>query len=96
MQHFRQPVHRTFFIRIAHALDKRADGVVVSVADAIVNDGLLLDAFFGNCEREMNSRFVVAGGVHPGSPRMFFTFRAAGLNAVGYRRRGQHANLERI
>ena len=56
MQHFCQPVHRTFFIRSAHAFDERADGVVVRVADAIVNDGLLLDAFLGNCEREVNYR----------------------------------------
>ena len=56
VQHFCQPVHRAFFIRSAHAFDERADGVVVRVADAIVNDGLLLDAFLGNCEREVNDR----------------------------------------
>ena len=54
VQHFRQPIHRAPFIRSAHAFDKRADGVVVGVADPIVNDGFLLDAFLGNGEREMN------------------------------------------
>jgi hypothetical protein len=39
----------------------------VRVADAIVNDGLLLDAFFGNGEGKMNDASAVAGGVDPGS-----------------------------
>ena len=54
VQHFCQPVHRAFFIRSAHAFDERADSVVVRVADAIVYDGFLLDAFLGDCEREVN------------------------------------------
>ena len=81
VQHFRQQVHRAFFIRSAHAFDKRADGVVVGVAVAIVNDGLLLDAFLGNCEREVNHRFVVAGGVDPGG---FSAATRAAVNASGY------------
>src|SRR6516165_6972411 len=54
VQHFCQPVHRASFIRTAHAFDEGTDGVVVGIACAIVNDGFLLDAFLGNCEREMN------------------------------------------
>ena len=66
VQHFRQPVHGAFFVRSAHAFDERADGIVVGVADAIVNDGLLLDAFLGSCEDEVNNIATVAGGVDPG------------------------------
>ena len=59
MQHFREPVDRAFFIRSAHAFDERTDRVVVRVADAIVDDGLLLDAFLRDRELEMNN--AVAG-----------------------------------
>ena len=55
MQHFRQPVHRSLFVRRAHALDKCADGVVMRVALLVVNDGFMLNAFFGNGEGEMNN-----------------------------------------
>ena len=54
MEHFSEPVHRAFFIGRTHAFDKRADGIVVRVALAIIDDGLLLDAFLGDCEREVN------------------------------------------
>ena len=56
VQHFREPVDRAFFVGSAHAFDERADRVVVRVADAIVDDGLLLDAFLRDREREMNRR----------------------------------------
>jgi len=68
----------------------------MGVADAIVNDGLLLDAFLGNWERKMNRRFVVARGVNPNSPRILLTLWTADLNAVGYSWRSEHANFERI
>ena len=54
------------------------------VAGAIVNDGLLLDAFLSNCEREVNDRFVVAGGVDPGFALFCGMLRLAGLTAAGY------------
>ena len=54
MEHLCQPVHRAFFIRSAHALNERADCVVVRVACAIVHHGFLLNAFLRNGEREMN------------------------------------------
>jgi hypothetical protein len=44
MQHFREPIHGASFITCAHAFDEGANGVVVRVAGAIVNDGFLLDA----------------------------------------------------
>ena len=57
VQHFREPIHRAFLIRPAHAFDERADRVVVCVAGAIINDCLLLNAFLGNCECEVDDVF---------------------------------------
>ena len=54
MQHFSQPINRAFLVGRAHALDKRADGVVVRIAGAIVDDGFLLNAFLGDRQRELN------------------------------------------
>ena len=54
MQHFREPVHRVLFVRRAHALDERADRVVVGVAGAVVDDRFLLNAFFRDRDGEMN------------------------------------------
>ena len=59
VQHFRKPVHRVFLIGCAHALNKRADRVVMCVARAIVNDRLLLNAFFCHRDREMNDAFRI-------------------------------------
>ena len=53
VQHFREPVNRAFLVGRAHALDESADRIVVRVADAIVDDGFLLDAFLRDCEIEM-------------------------------------------
>src|SRR5438046_4006843 len=54
VQHFSEPVHRAFFVRRAHAFDKRADRVVVRVTRAIIDDRLLFNAFFSNSHSEMN------------------------------------------
>src|SRR5207249_2925524 len=99
VEHFREPIHGAFFIRSAHTFDERTDRVVVRVASAIVYHRLLLYAFLGNSEREMNHACAVAGGDDPGIKRMrqFFTLRTTGLTEAGYRRRrGEHADLERI
>ena len=55
VEHFRQPIYGAFFIGSAHALDERADGVVMRVTRAIINDRFLLDAFLGDGEREMDN-----------------------------------------
>src|SRR5437762_14294790 len=54
MEHFGHPVHRSFFVRRAHAFYKRADRVVVRVARAIIDDRFLLNAFFSHSQGEMN------------------------------------------
>ena len=65
MEHFGQPIHCAFFVRSAHALDERADCVVVSVAGAIVDDRFLLNAFLGDCQRELNiSSWIRRRGEH--------------------------------
>src|SRR5581483_9518196 len=54
MQHFRQPVHRAFFVRCPHAFNKRADRVIMRIPCTVVHDSFLLDAFFGHLKRELN------------------------------------------
>src|SRR5437773_939297 len=44
MQHYCEPVHRSFFVGCAHASNKRTDRVVVRIASSIVNDRYLLNA----------------------------------------------------
>ena len=60
MQHFCEPVDRAFFVGRAHALNECADRVVVRVADAIVDDRFLLNAFLRDFEIEI--RYVVFVG----------------------------------
>ena len=54
VQHFREPVNRAFLVGRAHALDERADCIVMRVARAVVDNRFLLDALFGDCDREMD------------------------------------------
>ena len=87
MQHFRKPVHGGFFVRRAHAFDKRADRIVVRVARAIIHDSFLLNAFLRDGKSEMNSSMSVLAcllsGCNRGRLRYFW-------------RRRQHANLKRV
>src|SRR5947207_1866218 len=80
-------VQRAFVIRSAHPFDKCADRIVVRVASALVNDRFLLNAFFGNGEREMHSRARVLA--------CLFSGRTRGRLRYFWRRR-QDANLESI
>ena len=52
VNHLREPVERRVGVAAAHGLDERADGVVVRVAIAVVDDGLLLDALLGDFHRD--------------------------------------------
>jgi hypothetical protein len=62
VQHFRQPIDRSLFIRGAHALYKCADRIVVGLASTVVHDSFLLDAFLRDCEIEMNGGVLAAPG----------------------------------
>jgi hypothetical protein len=62
VQHFRQPIDRSLFIRGAHALYKCADRIVVGLASTVVHDSFLLNAFLRDCEIEMNGGVLAAPG----------------------------------
>ena len=63
----REPVDRGVWVAPSYALDECADGVVVAIAGAVVDDGLLLDGVLGD--------FAGDGDGHPGialaQPRRF-------------------------
>src|SRR6476619_6675990 len=59
VQHFRQPIDRTFFIRSAHALNEFADRVVMRVTFFVINDRLGLNALLSDLKGEMNEWLVV-------------------------------------
>ena len=52
VNHLRQPVERRVGVAAAHGLNERADGVVVRVAVAVIDDGLLLDALLRHFHRD--------------------------------------------
>ncbi len=60
VQHFRHPIQRRVGIGAAHALDKRADRVVVLVAALVVAHRALLDALLGHGQIDQD-RAVRAG-----------------------------------
>src|SRR5437879_12697648 len=52
LQHFRQPIDRTFFIRSAHALNECADGVVMRVTFLVLTDCLVCTLSFATLRVE--------------------------------------------
>ena len=73
VQHFREPVNRAFLVGSAHALDESTDCIVVRVARAVVDNRFLLDALFGDCDREMDHaifRFPWRRGEHANFQRV--------------------------
>ena len=91
VQHFRQPINRAFFVRRAHALNERADGVVMRIAFLVIHHRFALNTFFRDLKREMDDRIRRGDAL----PRVLL-FTGAGVTDSGYRRRCQHANFERI
>lgn len=59
VEHFGQPVDGGVGVAAAHGFDEGADGVVMGVTVSIVDDGFLLDGFFGDGEVDANGAVIV-------------------------------------
>ena len=95
MQHFREPIDRAFLIGRTHALDEGADRVVVRVAGAIVDDGLLLDALLGHFDGEMDDRFAWRDALRR-VPVFRFGRHGGRRSRERDRRSGEHADFEGV
>ncbi len=62
VKHFGEPVEGGVGVGGAHALYKGADGVVMGVAIAIIDDGFLLDGLLGDLEGDVDDAAGVGGG----------------------------------
>src|SRR5207237_9985337 len=59
VQHFRQPIDRTFLIRSAHALNECADRVVMRDAFFVINDRLGMNDLISALKRKVKERLSV-------------------------------------